>query len=282
MTAAVYSTDRTAPLRLFTGHISDVTAVCWHENGTLIATCGDDKTARLWDLRSGKGVRLFTGSPSPLSCVALSSSSPTTGVASLLASGSDTGAVCLWDVGSGRQLSVLQGHSDSVHSVSFSADGTALASGGADCSLRIFDVNLVMSVQTSFPSRSPSIVAVPSSSSRSSNYHSTLDYGTVGVPLVCQPRHTYHTKFSPVYFVDFSDKNLLFSGGPFSLYCATIRGALDRRDTDEEKNCRESVGKFTDKVETVSKTRTAARQTITATEQETAAALGLSQSTISS
>ena len=77
MTAAVYSTDRSAPLRLFTGHISDVTAVCWHENGTLIATSGDDKTARLWDLRTGKGVRIFTGSPSPLSCVALSSSSST-------------------------------------------------------------------------------------------------------------------------------------------------------------------------------------------------------------
>ena len=275
----MYSTDRSAPLRLFTGHISDVTAVCWHENGTLIATSGDDKTARLWDLRTGKGVRIFTGSPSPLSCVALSSSSSTTGAASLLAAGTDAGAVCLWDVGTGRQLSVLQGHSDSVHSVSFSSDGTALASGSADCSLRVFDVNSLMSVQqSSFTSRSSVVAAAPSSSSRFSNGSSSSQFTTIGMPLVCQPKHTYHTKFSPVYYVNYTDKNLLFSGGPFSLNCAISRGVSDRRDGGEDVGSNDNG----DKAGTVPKTKLGVRQPLTATEQETAAALGLYQSIISS
>ena len=278
MTAAVYSTDRSAPLRLFTGHISDVTAVCWHENATLIATSGDDKTARLWDLRTGKGVRVFTGSPSPLSCVALSSSS-TSGAVSLLAAGTDAGAVCLWDVGSGKQLSVLQGHSDSVHSVSFSSDGTALASGSADCSLRVFDVNALMSLQqSSFTSRSSAIAAAPSSSSRFPNGPSTMQYTTIGMPLVCQSKHTYHTKFSPVYYVNYTDKNLLFSGGPFSLNCAISRGLSDRRDGGEDIGSHDNV----DKAGAISKTKLAGRQVLTATEQETASALGLYQSIISS
>jgi transcription initiation factor TFIID subunit 5 len=274
MTASVYSTDRTAPLRLFTGHTSDVTAVCWHENATLIATSADDKTARLWDLRSGKCVRLFSGSPSPLSCVAMSSVATTVGAASLLAGGTDAGSVCVWDVGTGRHIAVMQGHSDSINSVSFNSDGTALASGGADCSIRIFDVNLAISARSSFIGPSATNAACPSSSSRLSAYSSVSKYGPAGVPAVCQPKHTYHTKFSPVFFLEYTDKNLLFSGGPFSLYCATTRGVQGGQDAAEE-----NISGGPDRAPK----QEAQKNTIsnTATEQETAAALGLSQSVIS-
>ena len=48
---------------------------------TLFPTLSTHPSPRLWDLRSGRCVRLFTGSPSPLSCVAISASSPTIGSA---------------------------------------------------------------------------------------------------------------------------------------------------------------------------------------------------------
>lgn len=279
MTATVYCTDRTAPLRLFTGHSSDVTAVCWHDNANLIASSSDDKTARLWDLRSGKCVRLFTGSPSPLSCVALSSAAVTTGTASLLAAGTDAGSVCLWDVGSGKHLAVMQGHTDAVHSVSFNWDGSALASGGADCSLRIFDISGTIVSRNNFTAPPPSAAASSSSSSssRHSGSFSTNRHGPTDVPSVRQPRHTYHTKFSPVFFVDYTDRNLLFAGGPFSLHCATSRdmqgagGGVDDRGGDRDSAGRTGVGGSADR----------GASSLTATEQETAAALGLSQSVIS-
>jgi hypothetical protein len=153
-----------------------------------------------------------------------------------------------------------------VHSVAFNSDSNALVSGGADCALRIFDINFAVTAQSSFTAPLPASAICPSSSSRLLNCSSSTKQGAVGVPVVCQPRHTYHTKFSPVYFVDYTDKNLIYSGGPFSLYCATTRGAGEGQATSGEN--KDSGRRF--------------NSSLTATEQETAAALGLTQSVISS
>ncbi len=45
----------------------------------------------------------------------------------------------LWDVGSGTELMVLNGHEDIVESTVFSPDGSQIASGSWDKSIRIWD-----------------------------------------------------------------------------------------------------------------------------------------------
>ena len=238
--AAVFSIDRSGPLRLLTGHLSDVNAVTWHENATLVATCSDDRTARLFDIRSGKCVRVFGGSPTALCSVAMTAFSPSSGISSLIAAGNETGSVCLWDVGSGRRLAALGGHQGSVHSLSFSADGTALATGGADCSVRVYDVQACVTFANSYSvttstsaggmgatTTAPTSVkpVASSSSSSSSNVPGNLSHGLL------QPRHSFFSKFSPVYYVNYTDKNLLYAGGPFSLRSAIAETTATEQET---------------------------------------------------
>ena len=50
----------------------------------------------------------------------------------MLASGSDDKTVRIWEVATGKELSRLSGHSNWVRSVSWSPDGTKVASGSND------------------------------------------------------------------------------------------------------------------------------------------------------
>ncbi|MGC2310700.1 MAG: hypothetical protein WA432_03710 [Candidatus Babeliaceae bacterium] len=59
---------------------------------------------------------------------------------SLFAAGLSNGAVTLWDLQAGQFIQNLSGHDDSVNSIVFSFDGTKLASGSADGSIKIWNV----------------------------------------------------------------------------------------------------------------------------------------------
>ncbi|MDE2889986.1 MAG: PKD domain-containing protein [Gemmatimonadota bacterium] len=59
---------------------------------------------------------------------------------STVASGSEDGTVRLWDATTQRETAQLQGHSGTVHSVSYSPDGSKIVSGGMDETVRLWDV----------------------------------------------------------------------------------------------------------------------------------------------
>lgn len=49
-------------------------------------------------------------------------------------------AINLWDIGSGKRIKKMTGHTASIYSLSFSAESNLLVSGGADWTVRCWDV----------------------------------------------------------------------------------------------------------------------------------------------
>jgi transcription initiation factor TFIID subunit 5 len=134
-TARIWLTDKIRQVRMLAGHDDDVDVVAWHPNSAYVFTASSDKTVRMWALNNGNPVRMFTGHTSMITALACSKNGK------ILASADDTGVILLWDLGPGRLLKKMRGHGKGgIWSLSWSAESTVLVSGGADCTVRAWDV----------------------------------------------------------------------------------------------------------------------------------------------
>ena len=123
------------------GHTYLIRSVALSTDGKRALSGSLDSTLRLWDVESGRTLRVFEGHDGSVLSVAFS----TDGKRAL--SGSDDKTLRLWDVESGRAIRVFEGHTDCVWSVAFSADGKRALSGSRDNTLRLWDVELGRTVR---------------------------------------------------------------------------------------------------------------------------------------
>jgi small GTP-binding protein len=128
-------------LRTLEGHEGIIWRVVFDPSGRMLASGGDDRTVKLWEVESGNLLDTHRVNSSPLVF------GPT---GRILAIVSDSEAVQLLDVASRKLLHTFEGHGDSPVSMAFDPKGYILAIGGQHGKIRLWDVtagNLVRTLE---------------------------------------------------------------------------------------------------------------------------------------
>jgi WD40 repeat protein len=115
--------------------VQTVFCVAASPDGKTIASGGNARAIQLWDINTGKSIRILTGPKGVISSIAFNPSG------TLIAAGVSDGSLWVFDVQSGKRVAVIPvAHTGGVQSVAFSPDGTRLVSGGADKLVRLWGV----------------------------------------------------------------------------------------------------------------------------------------------
>jgi WD40 repeat protein len=156
LSAAVWSgssrADEAPILKLDVGgHIGGITGLAFTPDGKQIVTSGEDKTIRVWDVETGRTVRVIRGQEGPeragrLAALALSPDGRWLAVGgeldgAELSKMESSSAIRLYEFSSGRLVGLLKGHRrNGVVSLAFSPDSRLLVSGSGEMKTILWDV----------------------------------------------------------------------------------------------------------------------------------------------
>ncbi|HEY9820825.1 MAG TPA: serine/threonine-protein kinase [Candidatus Sericytochromatia bacterium] len=121
---------------------SAINSVAISPDGSLLASGSDNKTIRLWDLKTGVAIATLTGHSQGVKSVAFSPDG------TILGTGSDDRTIKLWNLSDRKEICTLSGHSHAVKSVAFSPNGQILASGSWDKTIKLWDVRTGLQISS--------------------------------------------------------------------------------------------------------------------------------------
>jgi tetratricopeptide (TPR) repeat protein len=114
-------------------------------DGKIIASGGEDKTIKLWEVSSGKLLQNFIGHSERINTVAFSPDGQ------LIASGDDDNTIRVWNIGTGEELYTLMGDSNSfgqIKFVGFSPNGETLISGVGGGTIKVWNIKTGKEIRT--------------------------------------------------------------------------------------------------------------------------------------
>jgi WD40 repeat protein len=107
--------------------------------GHVLAVAGDDSAVRLWNAASGSEVGTIEVESRSARTVAFSKDGAVLAVSERLGRG-EGGVVSIWDWRKPKRLAVLEGHRAVINALAFSGDGSRLASGDSEGSVKVWDM----------------------------------------------------------------------------------------------------------------------------------------------
>lgn len=114
------------------GHTRPVTCFAFSPDGRRVVTGGEDNTVRLWDMETGKELRIGNEHTGMVRHIAFASDNR-----QFLSAGAD-GMVCLWDADAGRLVDSKTGFRNGITCVAFSPDSRQALFGTADGAVHIW------------------------------------------------------------------------------------------------------------------------------------------------
>ncbi|CAI2312621.1 unnamed protein product [Caenorhabditis sp. 36 PRJEB53466] len=146
-TAAVWSTDRMHPVRIFADAYGDVGCVDFHPNCNYVAGGSDDRYVRVWDVLTGTRIRIFGGHKASIIAVKFSP------CGRYIVSLDAIGNLMVWDLAYQRLVAAeITEQAGTKGSISFSRDGGVFAVSHGSSNIHVYSLDtLITTVLASGP-----------------------------------------------------------------------------------------------------------------------------------
>lgn len=143
----LYDVNSGNRMKVLSGHDRDVTSISFSPDSSFLVSGSRDNKIKVWDVILGECVRTLKGHTGWVCDVAYSPKGRYVASAGLADCTNSVGldmqtreAIKIWDVRKGKCKKTLQGHNNTIRTITYSPDGNFIASGSEDKDIRIWNV----------------------------------------------------------------------------------------------------------------------------------------------
>ncbi|MBD2360630.1 serine/threonine protein kinase [Anabaena minutissima FACHB-250] len=116
------------------GHENAVSSVAISRDGKIIASSGDDRTIKLWNIATSEEIATLKGHSRKVNVVVISPDGKT------LVSGGDDNTIKIWNLKTRQVIHTLAAHSDAIHALAISPNSKTLVSGSDDKTIKVWNL----------------------------------------------------------------------------------------------------------------------------------------------